>query len=150
MLPGCKKLAKVLIGYGILFWLMYYVYQSITILRLTDSDSAPDTVNYPSKRVDKYVDSTKYRAFDRNKRNVHNSNTTIKLSNTAGKGYEQLPTTSVKDIYITVKTTKTSHSTRVRLILDTWWMFARDQVCNKPNKIFFQFLNLDKKRLETF
>lgn len=34
------------------------------------------------------------------------------------------------DIFISVKTTKKYHRTRLRLIIETWFQLARDQVSN--------------------
>jgi hypothetical protein len=34
------------------------------------------------------------------------------------------------DIFISVKTTKKYHHTRLRLIIETWFQLARDQVSN--------------------
>ena len=36
--------------------------------------------------------------------------------------------TNLNDIFISVKTSQKFHKERLQIILDTWWIFARDQV----------------------
>ena len=40
--------------------------------------------------------------------------------------------TELRDIFISVKTTKKFHHKRLDVILDTWFIFARDNVCITP------------------
>lgn len=39
------------------------------------------------------------------------------------------PSTTVNDVYISVKTTRIFHRSRLNIILDTWFKLARNQVC---------------------
>lgn len=43
---------------------------------------------------------------------------------------ESISRLDLDDIFISVKTTKNYHNTRLRLIVDTWFQLARDQVSN--------------------
>lgn len=50
------------------------------------------------------------------------------LSQRAVTATPQPPTTELDDIFISVKTTKNYHDTRLALIIKTWFQLARDQV----------------------
>lgn len=46
-------------------------------------------------------------------------------------------TTNLNDIFITVKTTKLYHDTRLALIIKTWFQLAKDQVSLKILSVIF-------------
>ncbi|EDW04908.1 GH22426 [Drosophila grimshawi] len=52
------------------------------------------------------------------------------LSQRAVTATPQPPTTELDDIFISVKTTKNYHDTRLALIIKTWFQLARDQVAD--------------------
>lgn len=45
-------------------------------------------------------------------------------------GTEWTSNIDLDDIFISVKTTKKYHNTRLKLIVETWFQLARDQVSN--------------------
>lgn len=45
--------------------------------------------------------------------------------------------TSLDDLFISIKTTKSFHHSRLSVILRTWFILARDQVCNFEILILF-------------
>ena len=55
-----------------------------------------------------------------------NTPLTVEVSN--GTNFDLASDTSLKDILITVKTTKKNHETRLSLILKTWFKCAPKQV----------------------
>lgn len=56
-------------------------------------------------------------------------------------------TTNLNDIFITVKTTKLYHDTRLALIIKTWFQLAKDQV---SWKMFIHFFSLLLKQCTYF
>jgi len=53
----------------------------------------------------------------------------------------KFPITTLNDIFISVKTTKNFHSTRLDVILRTWFTLAKDQVNFLLNPIIFQTMD---------
>jgi fringe protein len=56
----------------------------------------------------------------------------IKEDSSSNSDYINTPQSNIEldDIFISVKTTKKYHDTRLRLIVETWFQLARDQVSN--------------------
>ena len=52
----------------------------------------------------------------------------VKKSENITEDHDNAAKTGIEDIFISVKTTAKFHKDRVKLILDTWWTFAKDQV----------------------
>lgn len=67
------------------------------------------------------------------------------LSQRAVTATPQPPTTELDDIFISVKTTKNYHDTRLALIIKTWFQLARDQVSLLRSPIFHLSLPLNPR-----
>lgn len=59
---------------------------------------------------------------------IKREQTFIELSQGAVTATPKPPTTELSDIFISVKTTKSYHATRLPLIIKTWFQLAKDQV----------------------
>lgn len=55
--------------------------------------------------------------------------------------------TTLDDIFITVKTTKLYHNTRLALIIKTWFQLAKEQVSKRKRMHFFALLFIDSSFL---
>lgn len=60
---------------------------------------------------------------------LHRINEHQRLSQRAVTGTPKPPTTELNDIFISVKTTKNYHDSRLALIIKTWFQLAKEQVC---------------------
>lgn len=80
---------------------------------------------------------------------LHRNSEHQRLSQRAVTGTPKPPTTELNDIFISVKTTKNYHDSRLALIIKTWFQLAKEQVrC----LLFFYFLfhGLESRRLGFF
>lgn len=71
----------------------------------------------------------------RNKHLLHD------LSQRSVTGTPKPPTTELDDIFISVKTTKSYHDSRLAMIVKTWFQLAKDQVRRECNFLFLIQLN---------
>ncbi len=110
-------------------------------LNLNDNNFLSFQERVPRSVIDNKIENEKI--FQRDSNNKYNSNKNLSrisnnnnenlfkysnYNNYVNKLKNKFPITALNDIFISVKTTKTFHKTRLDVILKTWFTLAKDQV----------------------